>query len=139
MKKQGILFLVILTMLFAGFMVGFYIGRNSNPDDVQISRFPAATAEATKPSSAPAVTPNQPSTAETTIPSSPVTVPVGKININTATKEQLMTLEGIGEVLAQNIIDYRTEHGPFRKIADLLLVKGIGEHRLDAIIDDITI
>lgn len=73
------------------------------------------------------------------MPSIPATIPEGRVNINTASKEQLMTLSGIGEVLAQNIIDYRSEHGPFRKIADLLLVEGIGEHRLDAIIDDITI
>ena len=63
----------------------------------------------------------------------------GKININTATIDQLMLLPGIGQVLAQNIIDHRNTHGNFQKPADLLLVEGIGEQRLDSIIDLITV
>ncbi len=139
MKKHGILILAIMTLLFAGFLVGFYIGRNASHGDVQVSRIPTATVATTAPTAAPTIAPTQPSGTEATFPSVPATVPGGKVNINTATKEQLMTLSGIGEVLAQNVIDYSAEHGPFQKIADLLLVEGIGEHRLDAIIDDITI
>ena len=135
MKKHGILILSILTLLFAGFLGGFYIGRNASHGDVQVSSFPIATLATT----APTDTPTKPNATEATLPSIPATIPEGRVNINTASKEQLMTLSGIGEVLAQNIIDYRSEHGPFKKIADLLLVEGIGEHRLDAIIDDITI
>ena len=63
----------------------------------------------------------------------------GKIDINTATLSQLTQLPGIGEVLAQRIIDYRTENGPFATIEDIILVKGIGETRLDSIRDHITI
>ena len=63
----------------------------------------------------------------------------GKVNINSATADQLMLLPGIGQVLAQNIIDYRNTHGNFQKAADLLLVEGIGEQRLDSIIDLITV
>ena len=62
----------------------------------------------------------------------------GKVNVNTATVEELDTLDGIGEVLAQWIIDYRQANGPFEKPEDLLEVKGIGEKKLAAIIDDIT-
>lgn len=50
----------------------------------------------------------------------------GVININTANAEQLSLLPRIGEKVAQRIIDYRTEHGPFKKTSDLMQVKGVG-------------
>jgi competence protein ComEA len=49
----------------------------------------------------------------------------GKININTASKEQLMTMKGVGEAIAQRIIEYR-ETTPFQTIEDIVKVKGIG-------------
>jgi competence protein ComEA len=52
------------------------------------------------------------------------------VNINTATLDQLETLPGIGPALGQRIIDYRTQHGPFRSVSDLLNVSGIGDKRL---------
>lgn len=54
----------------------------------------------------------------------------GLVNINTATKEELMTVPGIGEVTAQKIIDYREKNGDFRKIDDLTKVDRIGEKTL---------
>lgn len=61
------------------------------------------------------------------------------ININKATKEELMTLKGIGESKAKEIIAYRLEFGNFQKIEDLLKVKGISESLYNEIKNQITI
>ena len=63
----------------------------------------------------------------------------GKVNINTAGKEELMTLTGIGEAKAQSILDYREEHGKFGSIEDLMLIEGIKEGVFNKIKEDITI
>ncbi|MEE1739191.1 ComEA family DNA-binding protein [Streptomyces sp. BE147] len=54
------------------------------------------------------------------------TVPV---SLNTASAEQLETLPGVGPVLAQHIVDYRTEHGGYRSVGELRQVRGIGDRR----------
>ena len=59
------------------------------------------------------------------------------ININTATKEDLDTLPGIGPATAQKIIDYRQEHGNFSSIEDIKNVKGIGEAKFNKMQDKI--
>ena len=61
------------------------------------------------------------------------------LNINTATKEQLMTLPGIGEVRALQIIAMRQEQGGFTSIEDLLNISGIGDKTLEAIRPHLTI
>lgn len=59
------------------------------------------------------------------------------ININAADVQTLMLLEGIGETLAQRIVDDRAENGAFSSVEDLMRVSGIGEGKLNAIRDDI--
>ena len=63
----------------------------------------------------------------------------GKVNINTATQEELETLTGIGSVLAQRIIEYREENGNFESIEDIKNVKGIGDSKYSDIKDSICI
>lgn len=53
--------------------------------------------------------------------------PTGKVNINTASVEQLTTLPGVGPKLAARIVEYRQKSGSFRAAHDLLNVQGIGE------------
>ena len=55
----------------------------------------------------------------------------GKININTATKEQLVTLNGVGDKLADRIIEYRKDN-PFEKPEDIMKVKGVAQKIFDA-------
>ena len=62
-----------------------------------------------------------------------------KIDINRAEPWLLEALPGIGEVLAQRIVDYRSENGPFKRIEDLLKVGGIGEATFEKIRDYITV
>lgn len=63
----------------------------------------------------------------------------GKISINTATKEELMTLPGIGENKAKDIINYRESNGPFATIEDITKVSGIGESIFAQIKENITV
>lgn len=51
----------------------------------------------------------------------------GKVNINTASKAELMKLDGIGPSLADKIIEYRNAHGPFKKPEDIRKIQGIGK------------
>jgi competence protein ComEA len=62
-----------------------------------------------------------------------------KINLNTATLEELMTLDRIGPKYAQRIIDYRDTYGPFENIEDIMKVKGIGSKTFEANKDKITV
>ena len=59
----------------------------------------------------------------------------GPIDLNTATKEEFELLYGIGEVLAERIVEDRETNGPFTSVDDLMRVKGIGQKKLDAIRD----
>jgi len=63
----------------------------------------------------------------------------GKININTASLEQLQNLTGVGPSKAEGIISYREENGPFQKPEDLLNVSGIGEKTLNKFIEQVVV
>lgn len=59
------------------------------------------------------------------------------ININTASREELMLLNGIGEVTADSIIAYRNDSGGFNNIEELMNVSGIGQAKFDAVKDHV--
>lgn len=121
MKKPRLHILVLVTCIFAAFVLGFFAGRNLNRTPVQIRTLSTPTT----------MTAQTESAAEA--PTEAVIV-----DINTATSEQLQTLPGIGPVLAQRIIDYRNEYGTFDSIGELINVSGIGEKKLEAIWDLVT-
>ena len=66
-------------------------------------------------------------------------ISTNKISINNATKEELMTLPGIGESKAKDIVDYRTKNGPFKKLEDLKNIPGIGENVYNNLKENITL
>ena len=63
----------------------------------------------------------------------------GPVNLNTATVEQLDTLDGVGPTTAQKIIDYREQHGGFGSVNELDRIPGIGEKRMAALRDQVTV
>ncbi|AFT81302.1 transporter [Leuconostoc carnosum] len=62
-----------------------------------------------------------------------------QVNLNTATIEELQTLEGVGAKKAEQIIAYRDEHGGFKSIEEIKQVAGVGDKRFEAIQDKITV
>ena len=114
--KKGHVVLIFLTSAFLCILLGIYIGRNT------VTLIPTVFSSNSKPAATGVNPENR-----------------GKININTATVSQLQLLPEIGEVLAQSIIEYREENGPFNTIDDLLKVNGIGTYRLNLIKDRICI
>ena len=65
--------------------------------------------------------------------------PGEKINLNTASVDELTTLPGVGKAYAQRIVEYRDKNGPFKKVEDVLNVRGIGEKTFERIRDRLTV
>ena len=125
MKKQTAYWLILIESVFAALLIGFFLGQNLKQSSVQASQLSRA-AYTSETATETAVLPHSRSAEE-------------KVNINTATSEELQTLPGIGPTLAQRIIDYRNEHGPFSNLLELTNVKGIGLERLNKILDYATV
>ena len=115
MKKAGFILLSLCTLSFC-LLLGIFIGRNLT-DHYQY--LPVN------------------STAEDT--SLTETATDYLLNINTASKIQLTALPGIGDIIADRILDYRRNIGDFQSVDDLLKVEGIGEGKLSKIEKMITV
>lgn len=126
MKNKVSALLAVVTALFVGFTLGLFVGRNTGSGTVtlavpaQMQTAPTAAATA----------------AAETVPKETVSFPV---NINTADADTLTTLPGIGQVLAERIVAYRRQNGPFRVIEEITKVEGIGEKKAEAILELITV
>ena len=62
-----------------------------------------------------------------------------KVNLNTASKEELLSLTGIGDVKADSIVKYREEHGSFQSVEDIKKIEGIKDGVFNKIKDRITV
>ena len=127
MRKPKLSILILLTVAFATFTLGFLLGSNRSRDAVTVS---VPRSMLTEPA------PTQPPETTEIRQTEQVSFP---LDLNRAGKEELMALPGIGEVLAQRILDYREENGSFEAAEQLLNVEGIGKNRLEEILDLITI
>jgi competence protein ComEA len=152
MKNKAMAALAAMVLLFGGFTGGFFLGRNTRVETIQTTKtvhetVPGETVvvlrevlvtlppETVMPTVPPTEQPVRSEPVKQTEPKKSsdssekkVTFPV---NINTASKKELDALPGIGEVLAQRIIDYRSANGPFSTVDELTKVKGIGVKTLE--------
>ncbi len=125
MKSPDNVLLGIALILLAGVILYnvFTTDKMASPADVPVSVSSTTSVSTVAPTEATTVL----------APSS------AKVNINTASAEELMSLTGIGPTKAQAIVDYRTNFGNFTSIDQLTSVSGIGEKTLAKIRDDITV
>ncbi len=117
--KKGKTALIAVTAAFLCILSGIFIGRNTKGNYLEL--------------------PTNQVEIHSDLPGSTETAELGKVNINTASRNQLMLLPGVGETLADRIIDERSTNGPFVSLDDLTRVEGIGEKKLADMLDYITV
>lgn len=142
-------YLVVLALVLGALIVGynaFYVPDASLSGLTVSTDVSSAAVSAAPDSSASAsgeeYTPKSPASSAVgkAVSAAPKSAAGGKININTATAQQLNDgLDGIGDVMAKRIVDYREQHGAFRSVSELKNVSGIGEKIFAKIQNAVTI
>lgn len=117
MRNPGIICLFVVVCMFLALLFGFFLGSNANNTPIQVSKLDTAPSET--------ITPQMRQVAGSS--------GIAMVDINSAGLTELQTLPGIGPVLAQRILDYRRENGPFERFSDLANVEGIGNGIMDQI------
>ena len=121
MKNISKYIMVSAIFLFIGIMLGIFFGRNSGSDSILLTQANSSEINTSSPTTA------------------YYDEVLGRININSATADELTSVPGIGSVTAQRIVEYRRKYGKFYSINDLLKIKGISETTLDDIRPYITV
>ena len=149
--KRAETIVIVLSLILAAFAGGYFTGRNttSGGGEKVYTQLPVPVEEFVDEDSQ-----STDSQEEPVLPDASSAVPLTgqtaekdadesdadaaqeeKINLNTADVDELTTLPGIGPVIAQRIVDFREEYGPFSAVEELLDVSGIGEKKLEAVKD----
>lgn len=118
MKKSGSAFIISVTSFAVAVLVGLFIIRD-------IYFLPSLDTSVHTP--------------EVSIATQPIDKTFKKVQLNKADKEELMRLPGIGEKMAQKILDYRKKNGKFKNVYELMNIDGIGIERFTAIEPYITV
>ncbi len=117
--KKSLYVLITITLVFIGLIAGVFIGRNSIGTWVTLSPSFESSNHGTEPDQKPSE--------------------LGKVNINTAEKNELTLLPGVGNTKATNIIEFREEFGRFTSIEDLIYVDGFSYATIEELRPYITV